>query len=118
VRYFHGGVPGLKVGDTIRPAISLGKEHGRSPNQPNYSPHRVYLTRIRWYADLFAHFSDGDVYEVRPVGRAVPDPDARGSFSCSCATVVAVTARGPVALPAQARELRRGMARRSAEVQG
>ena len=74
MRYFHGGVPGLNVGDAIRPAISLGKEHGRSPNQPNYSPHRVYLTRVRWYADLFAYFGEG---EVKPVGRAILDPDAR-----------------------------------------
>ncbi len=111
MRYFHGGVPGLKVSDAIRPAISLGKEHGRSPNQPNYSPHRVYLTRVRWYADLFAYFGEGDVYEVKPVGRAILDPDARGSFSCSCATVTAVVARYPVALPEQAQSLRRGTGR-------
>ncbi|WP_052433242.1 hypothetical protein [Streptacidiphilus carbonis] len=116
MKYFHGGAPGLKVGDLLRPAISLGKEHGRSPNQPNYSPHRVYLTRARWYADLFAHMGDGDVYEVRPVGRAVPDPDARGSFTCSCATVTAVLAQHPVELPEQARALRRGALRRPGAV--
>jgi hypothetical protein len=55
---------------------------------------------------------DGDVYEVRPVGRAMPDPDARGSFSCSCATVIAVAARYPVALPTEAQLLRRGLAGR------
>lgn len=102
MRYFHGGAPGLKVGDLVRPAIALGKEHPASPNQPGYSPRRVYVTRVRWYADLFAYLGDGDVYEVRPVGRAVPDSDARGSFSCSCAVVTAILGQHPVALPAEA----------------
>lgn len=102
MRYFHGGAPGLKVGDLVRPAISLGITKARTPNQPRYSPRRVYITRLRWYAELFANGARGDVYEVRPVGRPLPDLDARGSFTCSCAEVVAVLARHPVPMPQQA----------------
>jgi hypothetical protein len=102
--YFHGGAPGLKVGDLIRPAISLGIDHPRTPNQPRYSPRRVYITRTRWYAELFAS-GKGDLYEVKPVGRALPDLDANDSFTCSCAEIVAVLATHPVPMPEQARRL-------------
>lgn len=103
--FFHGGAPGLEVGDVIRPAISLGIVKQRTPNQPRYTPRRVYITRLRWYAELFANGSRGDLYEVRPVGRALPDLDVRDSFTCSCAEVVAVLARHPVAMPQQAAAL-------------
>lgn len=103
--YFHGGVAGLKVGDLIRPAISLGITKIRTPNQPRYSPRRVYITRLRWYAELFANGHRGDVYEVRPVGRTLPDLDAHDSFHCSCAEITAVAARHPVAMPAEAGHL-------------
>jgi hypothetical protein len=103
--FFHGGAPGLNVGDLIRPAISLGISHSRTPNQPRYNPRRVYITRIRWYAELFANSHRGDVYEVRPVGHALPDLDARGSHHCPCAEIVAVLARHPVSMPAQARHI-------------
>lgn len=103
--YFHGGDPGLAVGDLIRPATSLGIQRTPTPNQPRYNPRRVYITRLRWYAELFANGHRGDVYEVRPVGRAIPDLDARGSFSCSCAEVVAVVATHPVPMPERARLL-------------
>jgi hypothetical protein len=102
VTYFHGGVPGLQVGDLIRPAISLGIARVRTPNQPRYNPRRVYITRLRWYADLFANGHQGDVYEVRPVGRPLPDLDARHSFTCPCAEIVAVLARHPVPMPQEA----------------
>jgi hypothetical protein len=77
VKYFHGGALGLRVGDLIRPAISLGIDHPRTPNQPRYNPRRVYITRIRWYAELFAA-GKGDLYDC-PAGRALPDLDAKGS---------------------------------------
>lgn len=101
MRYFHGGALGLEVGDLIRPAISLGISKVRTPNQPRYNPRRVYVTRLQWYAQLFANGAKGDLYEVKPVGRAIPDLDARGSFHCSCAEVVAILARHPVPMPAE-----------------
>lgn len=105
MRYFHGGAPGLAVGDLIRPAISLGIDKIRTPNQPRYTPRRVYVTRLRWYAQLFANGCGGDLYEVRPVGRALPDLDARGSFTCSCAEVIAIVTRHPVPMPREAAAL-------------
>jgi hypothetical protein len=103
VRFFHGGARGLQRGGLIRPAISLGIERVKTPNQPRYNPRRVYITTIRWYAELFASGASGDLYEVRPVGRAIPDLDARGSFHCSCAEVVTVLAEHPVPMPERAR---------------
>lgn len=100
--YFHGGAAGLEIGDLIRPAISLGIRRVRTPNQPRYNPRRVYVTELRWYAELFANGHQGDVYEVQSVGRVLPDPDARHSYHCSCAEVVAVLARHPVPMPPQA----------------
>lgn len=111
-RYFHGGAPGLQPGDLIRPAISLGIHKTKTPNQPRYNPRRVYITRLRWYAELFANGSQGDVYEVNSVGRALPDLDAKGSFHCSCAEVVAVLARHPVPMPDHAQQRLMTAARR------
>lgn len=88
--FFHGGAAGLEVGDLIRPAISLGLEHERSANQPHYNPHRVYVTQRRDYAQFFATSKRGSVYEVAPIGRLLVDQDARGSFHCSAAQIVAV----------------------------
>lgn len=93
--FYHGGPAGLKVGDLIKPAISLGLQHPRSANQPHYNPHRVYVTQRREYAEMFAIGADGVVYEVVPIGRLLVDRDARGSFHCSAAEVVEVHARAP-----------------------
>lgn len=105
MKYFHGGARGLQPGDLIRPAISLGIVRTKTPNQPRYNPRRVYITTIRWYAELFASGAGGDLYEVKPVGRALDDLDAKGSFHCSCAEVVAVLAEHPVPMPERARQL-------------
>lgn len=88
--FFHGGAAGLEVGDLIRPAISIGREHPHTANQPHYNPHRVYVTQRRDYAQFFATANGGTVYEVAPIGRLLVDQDARGSFHCSAAQVVAV----------------------------
>lgn len=87
---FHGGPAGLEVGDLIRPAVSLGLEHSRSAHQPHYNPHRVYVTQRRDYAAFFATHHSGLIYEVVPIGRLLVDQDARGSFHCSAAQVVAI----------------------------
>lgn len=88
--FFHGGPAGLGIGDLIRPAISLGLEHERSLHQPHYNPHRVYVTQNREYAAMFATNRGGPIYEVAPIGRLLVDADARGSFHCSAAQIVAI----------------------------
>lgn len=85
------------------PAAVVFPERGdaRGKHQPNWSPHRVYVTQLRWYAQLFAAVSGGDLYEVKPHAPKV-DVDAYGSFWCPYARVVAVAARGPVEMPEEA----------------
>lgn len=87
---YHGGPAGLAVGDLIRPAVSLGKVHPALRQQPHYNPHRVYVTQSREYAAWFATNHHGAVYEVHPIGRLLVDADARNSFTCSAAQIVAV----------------------------
>lgn len=87
---YHGGPAGLAIGDLIRPAISTNKAHEPGRHQPHYNPRRVYVTQLVAYAQIFADMFDGLVYEVRPVGRLLADQDARGSFTCSAAEIVAI----------------------------
>lgn len=96
---FHGGPAGLEVGDLIRPAVSLGIQHARTAHQPHYNAHRVYVTQRREYAEVFAQINEGPVYEVAPIGRLLVDLDARGSFHCSAAQIVAVHQRISVPIP-------------------
>jgi hypothetical protein len=110
-RLFHGGAAGLNVGDHIHPAAAVGKQHPPSRNQPHYNPHRVYITGLRWYAELFAHLGRGDVYRVRPLGVTLPDRDAHGSYTCQTAVITHVVARHPVDLPERANILRTPKAR-------
>lgn len=95
---YHGGPPGLAVGDLIRPAIALDPARRGRPSyaRPHYNPHRVYVTQLRDYAEFFAMYHEGCVYEVLPIGRLLVDHDARGSFHCSAAQIVAVHQRTAV----------------------
>lgn len=80
---FHGGVPGLKPGDTIAPGHARKKHEGcpwcearergeayaglDGPSEEHgvySSPHRLYA---KFYASLYGY---GDVYQVEPVGEA------------------------------------------------
>ena len=88
--FYHGGPAGLSVGALIRPAISLGITCTRTAHQPHYNPHRVYVTQRREYAQVFAQIHRGVIYEVIPIGRLLVDQDARGSFHCSAAQIVAL----------------------------
>lgn len=93
--FFHGGVPRLGPGDTIRPRARLRAWRGASVRYAavqgftpgDRSGQFVYLTSDSAFAAAFA--SDyvapngygaltrepGDVYEVEPVGATDPDPD-------------------------------------------
>jgi hypothetical protein len=93
---YHGGPDGLKVGELIRPAVSTGKAHAAMRHQPHYNPHRVYVTQDHSYAHFFASQHQGVVYEVLPVGRLIADQDARNSFTCSAAEIVAIHQTLPI----------------------
>lgn len=81
---FHGGVPGLEVGDRIVSATELGiRNLYRYPTGSIYRPDLVYLTTdlnsARRYATNYlqpdGRRPPGDVYEVACRGDVLLDPD-------------------------------------------
>lgn len=80
--YYHGGPPGLHVGDLILPPSETGvpscSEFGAAAVHRN---DRVYLCTDINGAYLFAAMhpsGKGRVYEVEPIGGVEPDPDYNG----------------------------------------
>jgi hypothetical protein len=79
-RYFHGGVPGLEVGDLLVPGhhhfvdgcpVCAALQEGRPTpfDQPNQTPERVSITTDREYARHYASkYPQGDLYVVEPIG--------------------------------------------------
>lgn len=96
VRYYHGGVRGLKQGDKILPPSTTGKSTLLKYAQeidPNCDQRadRIYLTTDKRMAKLFAAgFPRGDVYEVIPDDEVEDDPDCleKGlSYQCQSGTI-------------------------------
>ncbi|WP_160469932.1 hypothetical protein [Clavibacter michiganensis] len=93
ITYWHGGYPGLSVGQVLRPprdipgAAEYLREQIASMQGTSYGEHpgefdRVYVTTDRQLARAFAHKmrnqlgeSVGALYRVQPVGPLEPDPD-------------------------------------------
>lgn len=84
-RLYHGGVPGLRVGDLIAPghqrrhhdgcpwceARARGQAH-QGIDGPSQHPDHVYATTSRLYARYHASlWGRGDLYRVTPVGGLV-----------------------------------------------
>lgn len=100
VRYWHGGVPGLRPGDAILPP----SESATTRRLVNSAPHSipadiarddvVYLATNREVAKGYAaYYPDGALYEVQPDAEIEPDPDCRVdglSWRCARATVLRV----------------------------
>lgn len=110
-RYWHGGAPGLRVGDSLRPAVELRDRPliyaaaASMPGGDEYpaNPRLVYITTDKTLARAFAgktigpHGRGGDLYNVRPRQPIEPDPDfaAAGiSYTCAAAKIIAVAERG------------------------
>lgn len=79
MRYFHGGIPGLKIGDILLPASEIGE----APSVTKYTDgkarmDRVYLTTDRFAAEAYAALypDGGALYIVEPIGETEGDPDA------------------------------------------
>ena len=90
-RYFHGGEPGLNVGDRILPPSITRRPKCSEASQDN----SVYVSTDPAIAFVFrARYQGGGFYEVVPDGPVEVDSDWGGTageaWRASSATVVAV----------------------------
>lgn len=89
--YYHGGPRGLR---TILPPKETGARSYAADLSTVCRRDRVYVTTDFGAALLYAACHErGAVYEVRPVGELLPDPDCSLpglSWECRGATVVRV----------------------------
>lgn len=74
--WFHGGKPGLNVGDLLLPPTESGADmhakYSETDSRPEHG--RVYISRDPRYAATYAcSYPNGDVYEVEPLGASGPD---------------------------------------------
>ncbi len=85
--FFHGGHPGLDVGDWIECPDVTGTDHRLSryvgPEEPfGNRTDVVYVTTNPEHARVFAAvYPDGAVYRVKPEGEMSEDPDNPGGES-------------------------------------
>lgn len=120
VTYWHGGVPGLRAGDVLKPEhhrrthkgcrICEARANGQHPGiDPPSAEKAVYITTHRPYAQFYASlWGRGDLYKVKPVGEVRQSSEDRfPTFLCALAVVVGVSQRGVLLTPHQRRELRR-----------
>lgn len=121
-RLFHGGVPGLRLGDIITPghdrqahegcpwceARAKGEAH-QGMDGPSQRADRVYATTNRLYAKHYASlWGRGDLYRVDPVGEV--ERSAEDTIESYCAgqlRVVAVIDRAVLLTPSERRRLNR-----------
>lgn len=118
-RLWHGGIPGLRVGDLLQPghkrrshpgcAICAARERGESVGgmDPPSAREAVYVTASKEYARYYASlWGRGDLYVVEPVGDLTPsEEDHFPSWTCPTARVVAVYQRAVLLTMTQRRAL-------------
>lgn len=113
--YYHGGVPGLRIGGYILPPCETGAmsaaDVASAPPEMQaeveqvHRRDRVYITTERGTAEMWACIypnadtaRGGDVYRVVPEGGVEPDPDWRGepgvSVAAPRARIVGIVATG------------------------
>jgi hypothetical protein len=130
IRYFHGGVPGLRPGDLIEPrpphvvdgckvceakaqGVTLGHKIGGELvpiDPPRVEQDRVYITPNRDYARFYAsRYPRGDLYVVEPIGDLVyvGDEDPTPTFAAPAARIRAVYDRAVQLNPSQRRAVLR-----------
>jgi hypothetical protein len=96
VKFYHGGIRGLKQGEKILPPSVTGNSTllqyatEIAPDGPQRKD-RIYLTTDKKAARLFASVVPrGDVYEVIPDSELEDDPDCSVpgiSYQCTSATI-------------------------------
>lgn len=92
---YHGGPPGLRIGQRILPASETGARSTAVYGAAGVcDPNKVYVTPVPQAAAMFASMhpsGDGQVYRVRTVGEVVHDPDCSQhglSYVCDAAVIV------------------------------
>jgi hypothetical protein len=124
VRYWHGGMPGLRRGDVITPTLGADRGHlvdgcptcearraGAPQDGDHCRPDRVYVTTDREYARIYAAgYPRGALYRVEPDGEleettGINDPAP--SWAATSARVLAVYDPVVTMTPAQIRRLMR-----------
>jgi hypothetical protein len=121
VNLFHGGVPGLRIGDLVEPGHSRDFHHPDCPwckaraagdahlgaDGPSHRKDRVYMSEDREYARYHASlYGRGDLYLVEPIGEVErSDEDSFPSWVAPAAKVSAVLARGVLLSMPQRRRL-------------
>ncbi|WP_439947236.1 hypothetical protein [Streptomyces sp. BBFR109] len=105
VKYFHGGIPGLKPGQLVLPPTTTGTgrtlaEHSEQLGGEHVRRDRVYLAASRDVAKAYAAFyPDGALYAVEPRGHVEPDPDCSlPGLSWQCEAAEVLTVVDPVVL--------------------
>ncbi len=122
IGFYHGGVPGLNVGELIEPG-HVRRSHDGCPwcvarengdaylgiDGPSQQTDRVYFTTNRLYAKHYASLWErGDLYRVEPVGQVlVSGEDTIESFTAAAIRVVAVYERAVLLTWSERRRLTR-----------
>lgn len=119
--YYHGGVPGLRLGDELLPpsitghfGLNSASDISREMGATHVAKDRVFLATTLEIAEMFAamypELTGGWVYECDPVGTVELDPDYFGpdGESVQVERAVVTKVRGPMA-PALVDIYRRGV---------
>ena len=106
---YHGGIPGLRVGDMIEPgherkpvkgcpwcdARAKGEAGPGGIDGPSVHPQHVYATTHRLYAKHYASlYGRGDLYRVETVGESVrSDEDSFETYHAPALRVLSILDR-------------------------
>lgn len=107
---FHGGVPGLRVGDTITPDHDRRQHDGCPTCETGDTPghHAVYATTSRLYAAHYASlYGRGDLYRVELTDPTRSTEDSIETWHAPTAHIVAVLDRAVLLTMSQRRRLYR-----------
>lgn len=103
-RFWHGGTPGLRPGQRILPASKVERLPLSAITLVDGDQHYANVTTDRALARGFAAFTiaadgtlGGSLYNVRPVGDLVADPDypVGVAYKCTAAVIVSVAELRP-----------------------
>jgi hypothetical protein len=79
--YFHGGAPGISIGEMIIPPSESKSWSYASRNDC------IFVVTDFLFAVLYAAMhrtGSGCVYKVKPIGKLEPDPDCKKGISFTC----------------------------------